>query len=600
MEIGMMRCQARLVGLSSLLAFAPLVGVCWSETQPASGSAAVATRTVVRLSTPPTRTGTVEIDEASLYYEVFGEGRPVVLLHDGLLHRVAWDDQVDALAADHMVVRYDRRGYGDSSAPTQPFSSIDDLALLLDELKIEKAAVVGSSAGAILALDFTLERPERVETLVLVGAVADGMPYTGQTIRRYRATLSQDPQEVIERWYQDRFLFAAENPEARERFRAVLEASPHNALALMQRLDRSRGTRAIERLDEIRIPTLIITGEFDSPDTHANAGAMQVGIATSQRTVMEGAAHFPYMEKPNEFNELLVDYLGRTSRPVLVAELAELDFECGFADVDGAAIYYECLGEGEPLVLIHGGSIDRRMWDPQFRSLAKKYRVIRYDVRGHGLSPSPPLMYYDFEDLSALLTHLGVESAHVCGLSMGGRIAIDFAIAHPEMTRSLIAVGPAYSGIRFQGEDWQAYLDELLPAYNAGDAAACREIFLKAWTIGPNREATEVDPQVLAHVREMLVYGWDDSRNLGQTLPTTPIAAEILGEIDVPALLVLGELDMSDIDLAVETLHSELPRSTLVRIPGAAHMVNLEQPELFDEALLSFLEEVDGAEEETD
>ncbi len=600
MEIGMMRCQARLVGRSSLLALVLLAGVCWSETQPAPGSAAAATGTVVPLSTPPRRTGTLEIDDASLYYEVFGEGRPVVLLHDGLLHRVAWDDQVDALAADHMVVRYDRRGYGDSTAPTQPFSNIDDLALLLDELKIEKAAIVGSSAGAILALDFTLELPERVETLVLVGAVADGMPYTGQTIRRYRATLSQDPQEVIERWYQDRFLFAAENLEARERFRAVLEKSPHNAAALMQRLDRSRGTRAIERLAEIRIPTLIITGEFDSPDTHASAGALQAGIATSQRTVMEGAAHFPYMERPDEFNELLVDFLGRTRRPVLGDDVVGLDFDCGFVDVDGATLYYECVGAGEPLVLIHGGSIDRRMWDPQFTSLARSYRVIRYDVRGHGLSPSPPISYYDFEDLSALLTHLGVESAHICGLSMGGRIAIDFAVAHPEMTRSLIAVGPAYTGFRFQGDDWQAYLDDLLPAYNAGDAAACREIFLKAWTIGPKREAAEVAPQVLARVREMLVYGWDDSRNLGRTLPTTPIAAEVLGEIDLPALLVLGELDMSDIELAVETLHRELPQSTLVTIPGAAHMVNLEQPALFDQALVSFLEEIDGVEEETD
>src|SRR5947208_6867645 len=105
--------------------------------------------------------------------------------------------------------------------------------------------------------------------------------------------------------------------------------------------------------------------------------------------------------------------------------------KAGFIEVSGTSLYYEEMGEGHPLVLIHGGYMDRRMWDDQFAIFAEQYRVIRYDVRGFGKSALPTVPYADRQDLYELLTALGVQSAYLLGLSLGGVIAVDFALEHP-------------------------------------------------------------------------------------------------------------------------------------------------------------------------
>jgi pimeloyl-ACP methyl ester carboxylesterase len=110
----------------------------------------------------------------------------------------------------------------------------------------------------------------------------------------------------------------------------------------------------------------------------------------------------------------------------------------GIAEVNGTKLYYEVVGEGQPLVLVHAGSFDRRIWDEQFTAFADHYKVIRYDVRGHGKSALPTKPYSDTEDLYRLLQWLHVEKAHLVGLSLGGRIIIDFTLAHPEMVGTLI------------------------------------------------------------------------------------------------------------------------------------------------------------------
>src|SRR6266851_3278425 len=114
--------------------------------------------------------------------------------------------------------------------------------------------------------------------------------------------------------------------------------------------------------------------------------------------------------------------------------------QTGFAELNGTRLYYEVAGEGHPLVLIHGGLVDRRLWDDQFDVFAQHYRVIRYDIRGFGNSDVPAGPYSNYEDLYGLLKFLGVEKAYIMGLSMGGGIDIDFTLAHPEMVAALIPV----------------------------------------------------------------------------------------------------------------------------------------------------------------
>src|SRR6266851_7050559 len=121
--------------------------------------------------------------------------------------------------------------------------------------------------------------------------------------------------------------------------------------------------------------------------------------------------------------------------------------ETGFVETNGTKLYYEVMGEGHPLVLIHGGYMDRRMWDDQFAVFAQHYRVIRYDVRGFGKTDLPQVPYTDRQDLSNLLSFLGVEKTYMMGLSLGGEIAIDFTLDYPHMMDALILVGASVSGV---------------------------------------------------------------------------------------------------------------------------------------------------------
>jgi pimeloyl-ACP methyl ester carboxylesterase len=132
----------------------------------------------------------------------------------------------------------------------------------------------------------------------------------------------------------------------------------------------------------------------------------------------------------------------------------------GYANVNGTSLYYEVAGQGEPIVFVHGNFGDRRHWDYQFEPLSKSYKVVRYDVRGYGKSalPKPDEVYYDTEDLKALLDFLGIKKANICGVSMGSGIIVDFTLEHPEMCLSIIPTGPWANGFG-DGEYKSATLD---------------------------------------------------------------------------------------------------------------------------------------------
>jgi pimeloyl-ACP methyl ester carboxylesterase len=127
----------------------------------------------------------LEVDGAKLYYEECGSApQVVVLVHDGVLHSAAWDDVWPDFCKHFHTIRYDRRGYGRSPVATQGYYATDDLAAILHHLKLKHVAIVGSSHGGEISINFTLDHPEMVEQLVLVGAVVRGMPYTKHFLER--------------------------------------------------------------------------------------------------------------------------------------------------------------------------------------------------------------------------------------------------------------------------------------------------------------------------------------------------------------------------------------------------------------------------------
>lgn len=261
----------------------------------------------------------------------------------------------------------------------------------------------------------------------------------------------------------------------------------------------------------------------------------------------------------------------------------------GYVDVEGARIYYEEAGQGAPVVLIHGGFLDRRMWDGQFERLAQRFLTIRYDVRGHGLSRTDSVSFADHEDLHRLLESLEVPRATVVGLSLGGLIATDFALAYPEMVSALVLVGTGLSGYSFEGDDLQTYSEDLTTAFETGGFPAAIEVFTRYWCDGPQREPSQVDGAVREKVLTMLEGSGERWRywQLGRQLE--PPAVDRLTEIGVPTLVLVGGIDMPVIGEIADLIVAQVPSAQKVVIPEVAHMVNMEKPDEFNERLLQFL-----------
>lgn len=253
----------------------------------------------------------VEVEGSKLYYEECGNGpQAVVLVHDGVLHSAAWDDVWPEFCKHFHTIRYDRRGYGQSPAATAGYFATDDLATLLRHLRITRAAIVGSSHGGEISINFTLDHPDIVQQLVLVGAVVGGVPYSKHFLERGevlgRPLEKGDVQGAIAAAAKDKYLVASGNDAAKKRMAEILSASPqdltHPELELPPK-------PALPRLHDIRIPTLLLVGDADIPDVHAHAGAIEAGIPTARRVVISNVGHVMYIEKPAEFSRIVIRFL---------------------------------------------------------------------------------------------------------------------------------------------------------------------------------------------------------------------------------------------------------------------------------------------------
>jgi pimeloyl-ACP methyl ester carboxylesterase len=262
--------------------------------------------------------------------------------------------------------------------------------------------------------------------------------------------------------------------------------------------------------------------------------------------------------------------------------------QTGFAEVNGTRLYYEVAGSGHPLVLIHGMSLDTRMWDDQFEPLAQHYRVVRYDARGFGKSALPTgESYAHTDDLKALLEYLDIAHAFILGLSMGGGIAIDFALAHPEATDALTLVDSRLTGWQPDSE-FAAFLSAVrLRAKEAGVQAA-RDVWLYSPMFNPALENPRVAARLVQIVADYSGWHWVNENPL-RTLH--PRALQRLDTIRVPTLILIGERDVPDCQAIAETLHQRIPKARKVMLPQVGHMSNMETPERFNALLLDFLTE---------
>jgi 3-oxoadipate enol-lactonase len=263
--------------------------------------------------------------------------------------------------------------------------------------------------------------------------------------------------------------------------------------------------------------------------------------------------------------------------------------EGGIAEVNGASLYYDASGDGEPLIFVHAGIADRRMWEGQLGAFAERYRVIRYDMRGCGRSEAPtgaPFSHHD--DLRGLLDFLGIERAILVGCSIGARTVIDFALAHPERVRVLALVCPSVSGFESH-EEPPAEWDELVAADEAGDLERVSELEVRIWVDGPYRSPDDVDPVLRDLVREMNLIALRNEPDMGEERPVEPPAVTRLAEIQAPTLVVAGDLDRPEVGTRAELLARSIPRAQKEVMSGTAHVPSMEKPDEFNRVVLEFL-----------
>ncbi len=260
-------------------------------------------------------------------------------------------------------------------------------------------------------------------------------------------------------------------------------------------------------------------------------------------------------------------------------------------------LWVEDAGEGEPVVLLHGHSLDRTVFDALVpRLLAAGYRVVRYDQRGHGRSGSPPQGYRFGDhaaDLKAVVEHLGLGPCHLVGLSKGGGIALEATLRSPGLARSLALIGPLVPDYPLSPEFWAFFKAFARAIRQEGVETAVRRL----WLPHPLLASAWNNPRCRNHL-EAMVLRFPAGEYLAQARDEPDrdwTVTERLARLRVPTLVLRGERDVLDFCQMASFLAARMPQAQLVVVPVSGHLVPLEQPEALAEQLLRFWAEVPGA-----
>jgi pimeloyl-ACP methyl ester carboxylesterase len=265
---------------------------------------------------------------------------------------------------------------------------------------------------------------------------------------------------------------------------------------------------------------------------------------------------------------------------------------------DGVRLHYEEAGSGTPLIFVHEFAGDWRSWEPQMRCFSRYYRVVTYSARGFRPSdvPEDPAAYsqaHARDDVIAVLDHLGIERAHVVGLSMGGFAALHVGIAHPSRARSLVIAGCGYGAAPDQRPKFERECEAAARRFETQGPEAARQ-----YALGPTRvQYQNKDPRGWAEFATQLgEHDWlgqaNTMRGVQMKRPSLWELVEDMQRIDVPTLIVTGDEDDPCLEPAL-LMKRSIPTSGLVVLPQSGHTINLEEPDAFNRALLEFFMRVE-------
>lgn len=268
------------------------------------------------------KSGYAEFKDVRLYYEISGQGTDLVFVHAGCADSRMWDEQFPSFARHYRTLRYDMRGYGNSTVNKGAFSNREDLYDLLESIEIQHAHFVACSMGSLAVTDFALEHPEKVQSLVLVSPALSGYQYEGPPPQAVLEMIEARKAGNLEQAAELQAQIWADGPKRnsdqsnREVHKLVRQMSldslklqadiiRETAFLIEEPLD----PPAMPRLEQIKVPTLVLVGDLDDDSEMEIAELLTTRINNAQRAIIPGTAHLPNMEKPEEFNSLVLEFL---------------------------------------------------------------------------------------------------------------------------------------------------------------------------------------------------------------------------------------------------------------------------------------------------
>ena len=273
----------------------------------------------------------------------------------------------------------------------------------------------------------------------------------------------------------------------------------------------------------------------------------------------------------------------------IAAACVSLEVNEGWDVVHGGSLHWEAAGRGEhQIVLLHGGGLDLHQWDDEFDWLRQRHLVLRYDQPGHGRSQVPSEPFAPHEDLRELLERRGFDRSVLVAHSNGGRVAIDFALLHPERVAGLFLLAPGLSGWSADQAELDAWLQPILAAVEQGERERVLELWLSSPSFAAARENPDAEPK-LERLMRANVETWFQEPN---ELPLDPPAAERLSELTLPVRVLVGRRDAPEFLRIAEAIRAHVPNAQIVWVEDAGHALNLERPDVVRNELERFLDEL--------
>ena len=270
------------------------------------------------------------------------------------------------------------------------------------------------------------------------------------------------------------------------------------------------------------------------------------------------------------------------------------------AVVGGVRLYYEEVGQGLPMIFVHEFAGETASWAPQVRFFARRYRTIAFNARGYPPSdvPDDPAAYSQMqaaEDIKGVLDHLKIAKAHVVGLSMGGYATLHFGLTYPERALSLVVAGAGYGSKPDEREGFRRDSATIVERFEREGM----EKVADTYAAGPTRvQFRDKDPQGYAEFHDLLTRGSARGhaltmRGVQMMRPSIYELTDRMAKLDVPTLVMTGDEDEPCLEPSVH-MKRTIPMAGLVIIPRSGHTINLEEPELFNRAVLDFVTAVDA------